>query len=478
MAKRTKPEAQDETQTPQAEVEEVTATEDVIDAEIVEPEEADASQVAAEAVETAENSADTTTQTDAPQDDITDEADLAPDESTEADPAPENTEATANAMPDQDTVDAPEQDHEAPTVEAPIQAESAPAAPVVEQTVIRKGGAGAMMLGGLVAAGLGYGAAYLGYGQQNTTALETTINALNGQVRAQKSTIDGLNAELAAVKNTLSEIPGTIPDLAPVQQTLADTGAHIAALSDTVASQLAAVDERLTSVELRGDQGEADLTAVTAYERELKELRDQLQGMAETASTRIASLEENATTVATTSEQLRNKATEARKAAEKAQAEAALAQLNGALSGGGGFSAALATLAPLVEIPPALSATAKTGVPVMSDLAATFPEAARNALSTTRAAGTSGENSGKIGAFLRKQFNLRSTTPREGDGVDAVLSRAEAALRAGNLPAALNELQALPDDAKSAIADWQTLAQTRADAIAAAAAISQQLMQE
>ena len=51
--------------------------------------------------------------------------------------------------------------------------------------------------------------------------------------------------------------------------------------------------------------------------------------------------------------------------------------------------------------------------------------------------------------------------------MDAILSRAEAALDAGDLRSALTELEALPDDAASAIADWREAAETRAAAVAA-----------
>lgn len=58
--------------------------------------------------------------------------------------------------------------------------------------------------------------------------------------------------------------------------------------------------------------------------------------------------------------------------------------------------------------------------------------------------------------FLRAQTGIRSVAPREGDDPDAVLSRANAEVEAGQIGAALDEIQALPDAAKSApsMADW------------------------
>jgi len=75
-------------------------------------------------------------------------------------------------------------------------------------------------------------------------------------------------------------------------------------------------------------------------------------------------------------------------------------------------------------------------------------------------------------------LGARSVAPREGDDPDAVLSRAEAAVRSGDLDTALTEIAALPDVAQSAIADWQANAETRLEAKSAADDLVQQLLQE
>ena len=73
----------------------------------------------------------------------------------------------------------------------------------------------------------------------------------------------------------------------------------------------------------------------------------------------------------------------------------------------------------------------------------------------------------RLAAFVRRQTNARSLSPQEGDDADAVLSRAEAALRDGDLGAALAELEALPDAAKPALSDWISAAEERRDAVSA-----------
>jgi hypothetical protein len=77
-----------------------------------------------------------------------------------------------------------------------------------------------------------------------------------------------------------------------------------------------------------------------------------------------------------------------------------------------------------------------------------------------------------VTGFLRSQLGLRSLTPREGDDADAVLSRAESALAQGRISDALAEIDALPEGARGAMADWATAAKSRADALAAAEALS------
>ena len=70
---------------------------------------------------------------------------------------------------------------------------------------------------------------------------------------------------------------------------------------------------------------------------------------------------------------------------------------------------------------------------------------------------------------------MRSVAPREGDDPDAVLSRAEAAIKSGDLETTLTELDTLPEDAQAVIADWRAEADARVAARAAADALAQRL---
>ena len=124
-------------------------------------------------------------------------------------------------------------------------------------------------------------------------------------------------------------------------------------------------------------------------------------------------------------------------------------------------------------MPPALSGPAADGVPTLTELVDSYPEAARAALDASIRANVDGGAFDRFTAFLRVQTGARSLEPREGDDPDAILSRAEAAVRAGDLAQALTELAALPEDGQAAMAGWTQSARTRLDALEAAQGLTQ-----
>ena len=113
--------------------------------------------------------------------------------------------------------------------------------------------------------------------------------------------------------------------------------------------------------------------------------------------------------------------------------------------------------------PPALTAR----VPTLDELVAAFPPAARAGVrASLQAESAQGEGS-ILGNFLRAQTGARSVEPRQGSDADAVLSRAGAAVERGHIQAALDELAALPEAARPAMADWTAQAQAYVQAQAA-----------
>ena len=128
-----------------------------------------------------------------------------------------------------------------------------------------------------------------------------------------------------------------------------------------------------------------------------------------------------------------------------------------------------------MEVPAALSGPAEDGLPTLSQLQASFPDAARAALDAAIRADTGSEAGDRLFSFLRVQTGMRSLTPREGDDPDAILSRAEAALRGGDLGTVLTELEGLPETGRSEMTGWEDVARVRLEALAAAEALSSSL---
>jgi len=195
-------------------------------------------------------------------------------------------------------------------------------------------------------------------------------------------------------------------------------------------------------------------------------LRAQIAEMANAAQTELAEARAQAASIEES----------AASAARNAAARAALARVQTALESGAPIGAALGDLEEAAGegAPDALIAV-QDGAPTLASLQDQFPDVARAALATARSEGVSGEETTGFGAFMRNQFDVRSTTPQEGDSADAVLSRAEASVRAGRLSDALAEISALPEVARAEMSDWLAQAEARADAIAAVDMLSTSL---
>ncbi len=335
--------------------------------------------------------------------------------------------------------------------------DSGPDVPVETRTIVeRRGGFIPLLLGGLLAGGVGFGASYY-LGQQN----EGDLSSFQKDVSAK---LDQNSSDIA----TLSESLSALPEPANLDGVLEEQGNLSASLDSLVdrlnaaEEQFAALDDRLTQVEKRPISEGASDAAVAAYERELKALQDTMAAQRaeiEAMASEAQSMESNAEETA--------KATMLR---------AALSRVQTALDSGGGFAPALGDLqAGGIEIPAALSEVAEDGVASLAELQTSFPDAARAALAVARQeAAESGEQSG-FSAFLKNQLGTRSLEPREGDDPDAVLSRAEAAAREGRLADVLAEIEALPESGRAALSDWTTNVTRRQAAISAAEALVQEL---
>ncbi|MBW7922255.1 MAG: hypothetical protein H3C51_09170 [Rubellimicrobium sp.] len=338
-----------------------------------------------------------------------------------------------------------------PATESPV--EPIPAAPPARSG----GGFWPMLLGGVLAALIGFAAAWL---LRDGQAVDPA--ALDARLAAQEQALDALSARITP--------PPPAPDLTPLASGIAAldsradaTETRAAALNDTLNALAARVDalERAPAPD-----GSLPDTALAAWQRDLDGLRRDLAAL----TARVDALGDglDARDAAMRAEMTRQ-AEDAGASATAALRAAALAQVQAALESGAPFADALAeaTDAP----PPTLAALAVTGAPTLADLRDGFPAAARAALAAARGAGLA-QDGGGVAGWLRGALNIRSTAPRAGDDPDAVLSRAEAALGAGDLDAALAGVAALPDAVRAALGDWLAQAGARQQALAEAAALA------
>ena len=309
-----------------------------------------------------------------------------------------------------------------------------------------------LLLGGVVAGAIGYGVAT--YFPMNDGSVDVSV-----QMQAQAD-------QLAALEAKLADIPAV--DLSGVEAQIASVGDQAAALSGAIDTNFADLDARLTEVEKRpGADGTLSDTALAAYQRELEQLRADLEIQQATVMSTVAQAETDLAAARAEAEALEQ---EALASAEAAASLAALNRVSTAIETGAPFADALGDLGG--DLPTALSSAAENGVATTAELTSDFPAAARAALATARAEGVSDE-SGGLGGFLRNQFDVRSTAPQEGSSPDAVLSRAEAAIKEGRVADALAEIEALPEVARAEMTDWTAQATERADVLDAVATLSE-----
>ena len=122
-----------------------------------------------------------------------------------------------------------------------------------------------------------------------------------------------------------------------------------------------------------------------------------------------------------------------------------------------------------IEVPEVL----KGEIPRLVQLRAEFPAAARAGLRASLDAVAESEGTmGLIGNFLRVQTGARSVEPREGSDPDAILSRANAAVEAGAIATALDEIATLPQSGQNAMKSWTDRARIWVDANTALAELA------
>lgn len=286
--------------------------------------------------------------------------------------------------------------------------------------------------------------------------LETRLAEL--EARAMPDT-SGLEQRLTAVEER------SAPELAQLSDRLTALEERAVPDLDPLATRLSALEEAVEAVS--GFDPEPLVARIAALEAELPRLVD--AAVAQATAEAYAALDAEAESVAASAEAVAA-------ALARAEARSALGTLGLAADSGAPAPEAVAQLAEVTDLPPALEAFAE-GVPTLGALQAAFPAAARAALAAAPPPEDAGAGD-RLVNFLRNQTGARSLAPRDGDDADAILSRAEAALRAGDLAGVLDQTAALPGASRAALADWRARAETRIAALDALEDLSARLGQE
>lgn len=322
-----------------------------------------------------------------------------------------------------------------------------------------------LVLGGVLSGAIGFGAASFYFMTQPSDEAQALVQ-VQATLKEHKAQLDGSDAGITELRAGFEQTAAA-QETADGFEKASQRDQALAAQFESATAAITDFEARLITLEKRplSEAGGITGDAAKAYERELRTMRDLLETqrsdiekLAAEATARIEGVAQQAAT-----------SEEAASATAKVTAvKVAVSQLQSALDNGGAFEASVANLARVgVDVPAVLAEAAKAGVPTLVDLQESYPAAARAALAASVKA-TSGDGAmDKIGSFFRSQVGARSLEPREGDDADAVLSRAEAALVAGDIAGVNDLISALPDAGQAMMSDWVSGANMRMNAVKA-----------
>jgi len=329
----------------------------------------------------------------------------------------------------------------------------------VEDTKRKSSGFVPLFVGGFICAGLGFGAAIFTQQSNPIWSVHPDVAQFRDETTGQMSDIDERLKELGEILAVVDQ--RAIGDV--FKSDIDDLMSRYDQRFAKITSNLESYEKRLGALEKSTIESAIPDELVAQYQDEVKRLK-------ETLETQRESLQQFMSETAET-------ANEVTQRAKDTVARGILAQIRAAIDAGGPFDSAIKEFDEQVgdAIPNQLRSLAQDGVQTYQELRDGFAEVARLALSAAREELNESEGFSGIGDYLRKQFQARSVIPKTGDDADAVLSRAEQALRENDLAGALDELDALPDTARDQMQLWIDAARERQGALEQLDTLSQEI---
>ncbi len=294
-------------------------------------------------------------------------------------------------------------------------------------------------------------------------ALSQELNAF-GQSLAATTTEDGqgTSQEAAAAYGALkTRIDELFAQLAAGNFLTAEDASGFATVDDLRSARTALTANLEAALALVPPGGEivtaSDLGSATAA------LDEQVTGL----SDRLGAVEARANEAEAAAVEARNQVGTAIKGAEL---DAAIAGMMSRLENGQSFAAPLDKIAALsgTAPPEPLAAVAATGTTTPEELLGDFGRAYQEAVAADIREQSDGGLFGNATARLRSVVSGRPTDAQEGETAEAILSRIEAAVRDGDLDAAIAESAALSEPVQEAMGGWLNALKARAGAMAAA----------
>lgn len=280
-------------------------------------------------------------------------------------------------------------------------------------------------------------------------AVETSSSALSAKTSAS---VEALEKEIATLRDQLKSTDGS-----EIESRLAKTETTLTGIE----TELGALRGELTGA-VKGDGVEAEkITAeIAAFSAAVKGLKSEVSALAG----KTGSLSQRVDEVEAASARREAEAKQETLAAEQREEETrrraelsdAMKDLTRRVDAGSPYSDELARVVEIgvAQVPEALNASAETGIPSIAILRNGLPDAAHAAIRASISADAGDGVLGRASAFLESQVASRSLEETGGDSTDAILSRIEARMNAGQLDEALAEADTLPDVAKSQMESW------------------------
>ncbi|MDF2234683.1 hypothetical protein P2H44_19155 [Albimonas sp. CAU 1670] len=299
-------------------------------------------------------------------------------------------------------------------------------------------------------------------------ALETRLaEAEGGAAGADLSTLEGRVAELESRIETLGgAASGGDAGLAQQVEDLSAAQSNLRAQLDSLSGSLSNLGDAAGNLPPEAAERLSGFAAATEALRaemgSVNERVDQLAARLDEAEARFDERASAAESAAQTAQ------TEAADAQRKAQVNAGFAQLMLALDEGRPYAGPMASLTEFGPAPDPLAAHADAGVPRIADLRESFTPAAHDAMEAQATAEAGDAFASKALAAFRARLQGVPVDKVEGEGLDAQLGAAAAALREGEVAQALEALEGLPPAAGEAMGPWMERARARVAAIDAA----------